>query len=144
MAKASSSTGVMEALVSRSYWRLEDAARVHEVWCGSGLSLAEFCRRWGLKRGKLDRWWRVLRETGSGRRPVGSPPPSQATGFVEWLPVGRAPKDTRSPTSVQVESGDPDDGTVIVQVGRVTLRCPGTLSERAQRSWLRSVLEVAV
>jgi hypothetical protein len=131
----------MAELAGRAYWRLSDAAKVQGYWRASGLSLAEFCREWGLKRGKVDRWWRMLREEEAQQQVATSMTEPGPRGFVEWFSA--TPESKASRASSEATCPDGEAATmVVVEVGRLILRCPRSLSEAEQRAWLRSALEV--
>ncbi len=56
MKKPEKDQGAFRAVARNPYWREGDARVVLEEWSSSGLEVAEFARRHGLRAGRLRRW----------------------------------------------------------------------------------------
>lgn len=53
-------TALVRAAAESKYWKEQDAALVLSAWAESGRSLTSFAREWGINRGRLERWHRLL------------------------------------------------------------------------------------
>jgi len=87
--------GDLRRIMRRKRWKAEDAGEVVRAIKESGMSAAEFCRRWGLGYTRIVRWRRRLRKTTVQRRrgalllPIRvvkdrEPDKGRATGEGQW------------------------------------------------------------